>query len=367
MSLIIVNATAARTSGALSILKQFVKNIPLASDDYYYIFVDPDISIVVNSDCIEFIHVDTKSWLKRIAWDAWGIKNWLSKRNIKPSLIISLQNTGINYSEDIPQLIYYHQILPLSRHKWDIWKKEEFPLFVYKCFYSFFVSLYRHEKSYFIVQIPSIKEAFLKKFNVDSKNVFVIPPEIPNVSHENLEDQKLEIGKTHFIYPATLFVYKNHRLLLQALHILKEEESDVFNNIRIHFTLGEEDLNIFPEFVDVVESVVCEGVVPFNKLLDLYSSSDALLFPSYIESFGLPLLEAAGVGIPIIASDLPYVHDVVGEYHGITYANYKNAREWATEMKKVCNDKKRYLPFLYPKDRGSWGDFFELVERLRIK
>lgn len=367
MSLIIVNATAARTSGALSILKQFVKNIPLASEDLYYIFVDPEVSIVVDSDCIEFIHVNTRSWLKRIAWDAWGIKNWLSKRNIKPSLIISLQNTGVNYSEDIPQLIYYHQLLPLSRHKWDIRKKEEFPLFVYKYFYSFFVSLYRHGKSYFIVQIPSVKEAFLKKFNVNSKNVFVIPPEIPNVSLENLEDTKLEIGKTHFIYPATLFVYKNHRLLLQTLRILKEEEFDVFNNIRIHFTLREEDLRIFPEFVDVVDSVVCEGVVSFNKLLGLYNSSDALLFPSYIESFGLPLLEAAGVGIPIIASDLPYVHDVVGEYQGVTYANYKDARAWAAEMKKVSNNRRRYAPFRYPKDKGGWGDFFQLVERLKRK
>ncbi len=36
-----------------------------------------------------------------------------------------------------------------------------------------------------------------------------------------------------------------------------------------------------------------------------------LIFPSVTESFGLPLIEAADCGMKILASDLPYVYDVV--------------------------------------------------------
>ena len=40
-------------------------------------------------------------------------------------------------------------------------------------------------------------------------------------------------------------------------------------------------------------------------------SSNALIFPSYFESFGLPLLEAKNLNIDIVASEKDYVRDMV--------------------------------------------------------
>lgn len=364
---IIVNATAARSSGALSILKQFINNIPSNSENIYYIFIDPDIEIPIQSNQIKYIPIDTKKWSKRIIWDIWGIKKWIKRNNVHPSLIISFQNTGINYDKNIPQLIYYHQLLPLSRHSWDIKKKEELILFIYKHFYSFFVSLYIHENTHFVVQIPSTKKAFLQKFNVEKEKVHVIPPEVPIVVSDKVNSITFEDNKVHFIYPATLFVYKNHTILLQALQLLRKENSDLFKNIKLHFTINKEDLSSCKYLHEIEEAISYEGTIPFQQLLAYYKSMDALLFPSYIESFGLPLLEAAGTGIPIIASDLPYVHDVVGEYKGTTYVNYKDARGWANAIIEICDRKRRYKPFTYPADKGNWKTFFELVDKIKIK
>ena len=93
---------------------------------------------------------------------------------------------------------------------------------------------------------------------------------------------------------------------------------------------------------------------------------DALLFPSYIETFGLPLLEAAGAGIAIVSSDLPYAHDVIGEYEGVTYLDYQDAEAWALVIENLCaQERKRYPSFLYPSDKGNWSDFFALIEKLK--
>jgi glycosyltransferase involved in cell wall biosynthesis len=56
------------------------------------------------------------------------------------------------------------------------------------------------------------------------------------------------------------------------------------------------------------------GRVDDETLQDLYLSSSALLNPSYGEGFGLPLIEAAQAGLPIIARDLPVFKEVAGEH-----------------------------------------------------
>jgi len=48
-----------------------------------------------------------------------------------------------------------------------------------------------------------------------------------------------------------------------------------------------------------------------DGIINLYSNSSALIFPSLFESYGLPLVEAKQYGIPIIASELDYVRDIV--------------------------------------------------------
>jgi len=45
---------------------------------------------------------------------------------------------------------------------------------------------------------------------------------------------------------------------------------------------------------------------------DLYALADALVLPSASEGFGLPMLEAALARLPIVCSDLPVLHEVVG-------------------------------------------------------
>ena len=49
-------------------------------------------------------------------------------------------------------------------------------------------------------------------------------------------------------------------------------------------------------------------------LMRLYAQSTALLAASYAEGFGLPLIEAARQGLPIIARDIPVFHEVAGDF-----------------------------------------------------
>ena len=48
-----------------------------------------------------------------------------------------------------------------------------------------------------------------------------------------------------------------------------------------------------------------------KKILNLYKKSTALIFPSFFESYGLPLVEANHYKLPVIASELDYVRDIL--------------------------------------------------------
>ena len=56
-----------------------------------------------------------------------------------------------------------------------------------------------------------------------------------------------------------------------------------------------------------------------EEIAHMYASASCLLFPSKLESWGLPLSEAKEYSLPIIASDLEYAHETIGEYERVRY------------------------------------------------
>jgi mannosylglucosylglycerate synthase len=60
-----------------------------------------------------------------------------------------------------------------------------------------------------------------------------------------------------------------------------------------------------------------EGFIPDAVIADFYRLSDALIFPSREEGFGIPIIEAAFSSIPVFCSDIPVLRELTGE--DVTY------------------------------------------------
>lgn len=365
MSMIIVNATAARGSGALTILRQFIDVLPMNNTiDEYYIFIHPQVKLKQVKN-VSYVSIDTSNWLKRIYWDEVGLRIWIKKHRLIPDLLISFQNMGVKLHSAIPQLIYYHQPLPLTSHKWNILKKDEFVLFLYQNFYAFFVSRYLISQSRIVVQTPSMKDNFCKKFDYAPEKVSIIRPNINIANYEMMKDDSLDNQFIHLIYPATPFIYKNHIDIIKAMEVLRQREN--IDKVKVHFTFKEGEapnlLRIIQK-LDMESNFVFEGSLPYERLLSLYKFSDALLFPSYIETFGLPLIEAAGAGLPILAMDLPYSRDVIGEYEGAKFIPLHDIEAFADAISEIIRSPQRFAP-LTQKNENNWEVFFQLINNLK--
>jgi glycosyltransferase involved in cell wall biosynthesis len=68
---------------------------------------------------------------------------------------------------------------------------------------------------------------------------------------------------------------------------------------KINFLRNKEGLEIYN--VDLVKH---------EEIFRIYKNSEALIYPSLMESFALPLIEASQISLPIIASELDYVREV---------------------------------------------------------
>jgi glycosyltransferase involved in cell wall biosynthesis len=57
-----------------------------------------------------------------------------------------------------------------------------------------------------------------------------------------------------------------------------------------------------------------DGFIPDEVISDFYNLADALLFPSFEEGFGIPILEAGFAGIPVFCSDILPLKKIGGDF-----------------------------------------------------
>lgn len=80
------------------------------------------------------------------------------------------------------------------------------------------------------------------------------------------------------------------------------------------------------ESLGVRARVIDMGRVDDALLRSLYANCTALLVPSLMEGFGLPVVEAMACGAPVVAADLPWAHALGGE--AIVYADAHSTDAW---------------------------------------
>ncbi|MDA8479535.1 glycosyltransferase, partial [Citrobacter sp. Awk 4] len=162
------------------------------------------------------------------------------------------------------------------------------------------------------------------------------------------------------IYPAAEYEYKNHAVIIQALSMLGNEYLKE-NNVSVLFTIPANSyLDKKTKTMDIYKHVRFIGSVNQEELNRLYSTSFCLLFPSKIESFGLPLIEGACKGVKIITADLPYAREALQDYASTHFVDPDDASKWAYKLKSLIEkDDNKTETFEYKDD---WAKFNKIID-----
>lgn len=124
-----------------------------------------------------------------------------------------------------------------------------------------------------------------------------------------------EDGVLKLLYISAYYPHKQPGLLSEAIALLNEQgipchltltmDLDAIKNSQV----GHKDYFLLNRGVERGH-ISLIGNVPYEELPDIYKNHDLFLFPSLSETFGHPLAEAMGLGLPIIASDTPVHREV---------------------------------------------------------
>lgn len=159
-----------------------------------------------------------------------------------------------------------------------------------------------------IVPSSAVGEELIKGYGINKNKVAV--------TYEGFDSKisikrSIEIEKPYFTYLGNAYPHKNLDNLIKAIKILNTKS----NQKAILAISGAR--NIFTQRIEKIiqkekaeEFVKLFGFVPDDKLGSFLANSVAFVFPTLSEGFGLPGLEAMGVGTLVLASNIPVLKEV---------------------------------------------------------
>lgn len=122
-------------------------------------------------------------------------------------------------------------------------------------------------------------------------------------------------AKPYFVIVGTIEPRKNHLLLLHVWRRMVQEHGDAAPHLMIIGRRGwenEQVVDILERCSDLAGHVFECGMIPDGDMAALIAGARALLMPSFAEGYGLPVVEALALGVPVICSDI-VAHREIGK------------------------------------------------------
>ena len=167
------------------------------------------------------------------------------------------------------------------------------------------VKLFNSNTDYYVVQTPHMSEELLALDLKDTAHCLSYPfydNRKYKVGHKPFEERPHE-----FVFISNPSPQKNYPTLFDAWEVLLNRGLKPVLHVTVDDTA--------PAVTARMNALIAKGADIRNHVYidprDLYFNCQYLIFPSIMESFGLPLIEATDSGMKVLASDLPYVYDVV--------------------------------------------------------
>ncbi|WP_316632842.1 glycosyltransferase [uncultured Flavobacterium sp.] len=291
-------------------------------------------------------------YFKKFAKDE-EISFWFSLHDMTPSV------------GGIPQAVYCHNPSPFNSLNFkDLYIQPT--QFFFRLFYRFLYQINIKKNKYVIVQQLWMKNRFVEMFDLNKKQILVAPAQIIPISSKYLDSMTKEKDKKDkvFFFPTFPRPFKNIEVICEAAELVAKENK----NFRIIITIdGSENkyAKSITKKYDGNNNIDFIGLIKREEVYKYYSEVDCLIFPSKLETWGLPISEFKQFNKSMLIADLPYAKETVGEYDYVNFFNPTDAKQLAKLIVDFINDEIKYETTVavdYDTELvKGWGELFEML------
>lgn len=324
--LLVISAVNFTEGGPLTVLRDCVHAAEAVLPENWDIVVFVHHEGLVQATRSRFIALPRakRSWLDRLWVEWWAFRQY--SKQLKPTFWLSLHDISPNIG-CVRKAVYCHNPSPFFKIRLrDAWLDPKILLF--RIAYGWLYRLGLGNNDAIVVQQSWLRDSF-RAWSPRSR-IIVATPVCNSDAASSLK--KRTTDRVTFLYPTLPRVFKNIELVCEAASILERDKR--WQSEVIITTDGNE--NAYARWLHRryghLGSVRFVGRQSANNMATWYASSDCLLFPSRLETWGLPISEAKASGLPIFAADLAYAHETVGTYHSVDFIDPNDPRALACKL-----------------------------------
>lgn len=340
MKTIVVSAVSLRKGGTLTILRQCLDYLSqlVAGGGYRVIALvhRRELADYAGLEYIEFPAV-IQSWTRRL-WCEYVTMNKVSKQIGEIDLWLSLHDATPRVQAK-RQAVYCQTSFPFLRWHWSDFRfDKKIPLFALLTKYTYLVNVQRNR--YLIVQQEWLREGLSQMLGLPRERFVVAPP--PRTRPAAREDVPRDTERAEvfsFLFVSTPDSHKGFEVLAEATRRLERRVGS--GRFRVVLTMAGDE-NPYAHYIHKawrgVESLEFAGLMDRPTLYRHYAQADCLVFPSRIETWGLPISEYLQVHEgrrPLILPDLPYAHETSQGAQAVAFFPSEDAEALSWRMQDL--------------------------------
>lgn len=346
MKTIVISAVNIVEAGPLTILRDCLRYLSeLAAGKDYKI-----IALVYRRELVDFpniVYIETQwpkeNWFNRL-WYEYVVMNRISKKMQPIYLWFSLHDTSPRVQAE-RQAVYCHNAFSFYKWKWrELLFAPKIVLFALftKYIYAFNLGANR----YLVVQQDWFRNEMANRFNFPIADVIVAKPQQSFSSRrEDLSYQFIDTDCYSFLFPASPNSHKNFECLCEAVKLLTQEQE--LPRFKVYITVkGDENAYsrwLLKKWGGRYEALLFTGFLSKEHLLKYYSTINCLVFPSKVESWGLPISEFAPYEKPMLLADMPYTKETAVGSKSTAFFDPESPDQLATYMKRLIKGDTSFL------------------------
>lgn len=345
MKHIVVSAINLYTAGPLTIAREFLsaaRQSPAFRRGEYRItaFVHKtSLFDDLRADGITYIEkpFSRKNWLIRLYYEYMWFNRWSATQNV--DTWVSLHDVSPNVKAR-RRMVYCHNPAIFYNGKSSLWTWRNDPKFeLFRLFYAKLYATNLRKNDRVIVQQQWIRGEFAARFGYPASKIIVARPDAIRQSEPPPAQNPSPQNSKTLIYPAFPRFFKNHEVVVEAMKLLNRSDRSEWSDLSLQLTMTGAENGYAKKIAAMARglaNVQLIGFLSHEQALAQYAPADGMIFPSKLETWGLPLSEFRETGKPIFAANLPYAKEPLSDYANVEWFDPDDAPALAARLRRFA-------------------------------